>query len=219
MALRSALRARDEDGYTVAELAVVLLLFGVIGVTIATTLASMTTATTSAGSRSQALADNRGAIEVIARDLRAANPLDRLATVDEYRTKVQFSVYCSTPSAATGCGTDHLRPITYEVVDNELRRTVAGSTTVLLGPSGPATLPPARQLGAIVNPAATPPFTFFDRNGQQLAFAGAPETFRNCTKSVRIRLVVVSDAGRVDAGVDIDTEVNLRNYNKVTNCT
>ena len=211
--------ADSDAGFTLPELLMVVLLISISSGLMLTSMISLTSATTSAQTRSEALASARTAVEIIARDLRAANPIDVLSDVSQYPTTVEFSVYCSTPNAATACGSDRLRPIRYQLVDNELRRTVGTTTKVLLGPSGPSSLPRQRQRSAVVNRVDTPIFSYFDQNGDELAVSGPATNFRNCTKAVRIRVAVVSDVQRADRDVDLSTTVNLRNYNKVSNCT
>jgi type II secretory pathway component PulJ len=207
---------REDEGFTVSELAVVLLVFGIVSAVIFQALASFTSGTAAAEVNTQALAEARTAVETISRDLRAANPIE-IDTSMSYPTRVAFSVYCSSAGSGT-CSAANQRRIIYRVVNNELRRTVGSSETVLLGPSGPSSLPRNRQRGAVVNKNNEPVFTYFDQNGAEVP-ASAPENYRNCAKAVKIRIAVVSDLRRADQDVDIATTVNLRNHNKVTNCT
>lgn len=203
---------------TVPELALVTLLLGIVSVMAFAGLISVTEATATTESRNQALAEARRAVETISRDLRAANPVDALDPVTAYNQRVSFDVYCN--SGEAGC-VNNLKKIVYEYdpVDFELLRTVNGATSVLLGPTGPASVARNRQRGAVVNKATDPMFTFYGSNGQAFATSGASaptkERFRDCTRSVQIRVAVVSDISQADRNVDISTRVNLRNHNRV----
>lgn len=211
----------DRDGgFSLPEVLVVVLITGIVAIILFTTMTSITGNSASVQAKSATLADARTALEVIARDLRAANPIDPI-TVSQYPTTVQFKVYCANVGVA-GCAAGNLRQISYSVstTDYKLRRTVAGlGTTVLLGPNGPGTISLDRQRGAIINdPTTQPVFAYYKSSGTQLTSSNSSENYRDCTKTVAIRLAVVSDPNKVNRKIDLSTTVNLRNFNEVTGC-
>lgn len=220
MNLLRLLRPRAEHGFTMLELAVTMLIMSVVLAALYPSLDSFVRHTTQTEKKAQVLADTRRAVETIARDLRAANPIDALTTLSEYDNRVRFSVYCSNPGVQD-CSSSRLRQVEYRRVGYELQRIVNGGTPrVILGPTGPDGRPEAEQFGAVVN--AVPVFRFFKRDGQVLATSGptAPPSsvrFRDCAKSVEINLLVRS-ARTGETTTTLLTQVDLRNWNEVTGC-
>lgn len=223
MSRRRALRRRSvggEGGFTVVELGVVVLFMGIILAALYPSLDSYIRTTTATEVKAQVLADTRRAVETIARDLRAANPIDELASMTDYDNSVRFSVYCSTPGVGT-CSSARLRQVEYRRVGNSLERIVnGGAPLTILGPTGPSSLPAAEQFGAVVN--VEPVFRFLKEDGQVLATSGAAAPpsavqFRNCAKSVEINLLVRT-ARTGEQNATLLTQVNLRNWNEVTGC-
>jgi type II secretory pathway component PulJ len=202
------------------ELAVTVLIMSVVLGALYPSLDSFVRHTTQTEKKAQVLADTRRAVETIARDLRAANPIDALPTLTEYDNRVRFSVFCSTPGV-NDCSSARLRQVEYRRVGHQLQRIVNGGTPrVILGPSGPAGRPEAEQFGAVVNTG--PVFRFFKKTGQQLTTSGAtapPSSvqFRDCAKSVEIDLLVRS-ARTGGTTTSLLTQVDLRNWNEVTGC-
>ena len=215
---------RDERGMTIGELAVVTLLTGLVGAMIFTSLSTTVRAGTLTQDKSASLQDMRTAIEVIVRDLRAANPIDAIDSslpVSQYATKLSFSVYCATVGV-DGCSNEHLRPVTYQLVGNQLERVQGSTTKILVGPSGPAALPTSKQRGAVVNAATQPVFRYYDRHGQELPTSGSStppaSNFRDCVRYVEMFLVVVSAAGETPTTMQLKTSGTLRNFNEVDGC-
>jgi hypothetical protein len=205
------------------ELAVTMMLFGLVSVVAFHGLDSMTRASAGVSDRARAVADTRSAIELLVRDLRGANPidaLDALQPVSTYDASISFSVYCDA-SGVNGC-VSNLRKVTYAVAGNELTRTQGGVTSTLVGPE-PSGRPVAERRGAVVNSAAQPVFVYFDLAGDRLEttgpFAVASSTFRDCAQSVAVHLVVMAVPGDPRTAVDMSTRVDLRNYNEVGACT
>ena len=220
--MRNRVAPKSDDGMTVTELMIVVLLMGIVSVVLFTSLYSMSQGTEAAQTRAMALAQARQAVEVLARDLRAANPIDAVAPVSGYDNQVSFDVYCA--NAGVGdCSSVNLRKVQYryDAATFSLRRKLGtAAETIVLGPAGPKSLPLNRQRGAVVNPASSPVFAFFGADGAQFATSGgsAPtkERFRDCTKAVQIRIAVISDLKNFDRDIDLSTKVNLRNHNKVS---
>lgn len=211
----------DEAGFSLPELIMVVMLMSIIGVMLFTSMATFTRSTASTDAKTLTLSDTRTALETIARDLRAANPIDAISPTTRYDTEVGFSVFCSSPGA-NGCLSTNLRPVVYRVAGHTLERVVGGSTRPLVGPEGAPTLPGQLRRGAVVNSSTEPIFTYLDRDGVRLATSGVgapPSTsFRDCAKTVRIHLKVRSAHNNPDAIVNMITTVALRNYNEVNGC-
>lgn len=217
-------RVSDEGGVSLVELLVAMVLFGIIGSAAFAGFASISTANRKIDDRSIALVEARQALELMIRDIRAADPIDPLplgAPVSAYDSSIGFNVYCSQPNVG-GCGTNRLRALRYTFANDGLER-VAGSTTTFIGPAGPAALPRQLQRGAILNTAAQPVFTYDDARGTPLCTSGTGSspatTFQNCARRVEVHLVVRAEAGNPTSTVDLRTTVDLRNYHEVKQCT
>jgi prepilin-type N-terminal cleavage/methylation domain-containing protein len=213
---------REDGGFALVELIVAMGLMSVLAIAGYTSVDTFTRATHHAQERSEGVAEARTAMEIILRDLRAANPIDAVTPVSSYDTRVSFSVYCSNVGT-DGCGSNNLRSVTYQVTANELQRVANGRTATLLGPSGSTAVAAALRHGAIVNTADEPPFRYFDAQGQQLTTQGVsavPATkFRDCARSVEIHLTVLTVDDQPSSSVELVSKVDLRNYNEVSQCT
>lgn len=216
-------RNRTEEGFSLPELLVVTLLMGIVSLTLLTSLDVLTSTSEATNSKANVLAETRLAMENIARDMRAANPVDPISTAlptSVYNTKVTFKVYCTTGADCT----DGLRQVAYQVSGNKLTQTRGSQDRSLLEPSGPASVPVTLRKGAVLNTFSEPVFTYLDRNGNVIATsttvgAGRPPTyFRDCTKRVLIHLKVRSKTNDPNSTVDLRTAVQLRNYNEVNPC-
>lgn len=216
---------RDEAGFTLMELLTVCLIMGFVSVLLFEVLFSFTRHTHVTELQSRTVQLTRDGVEQIARDLRAANPIDALDAgepLSTYDSEVSFSIYCSNPGVGA-CTTSRLRPVTYRVVDHRLERVVAGDVVAIVGPQAYTNRPVAERPGAVINPAAHKVFRYFDGNGNEIptSGAGAPASsakFRDCARSVEITLFVRSaDVG--DKFINLKTRIDLRNWNEVTGCT
>ena len=225
---------RDEGGFTLIELLIVMALLAVVMSLAATGLFSINDATRSSEEKSFADTRLRETIEMMARDIRASNPIDvqtvpqpctsppcPQAPVSVYDRQISFEVFC-TPVGGT-CGSDNLRQIVYRVVSNRLELSEGGAAfRTVLGPSANSSLPLAARQFAIVNTALEPVFTYLRDDGAVLATGGgspAPaERFRDCTQAVRIHLRMITEPGNTRVPADLTTTVTLRNFNEVTGC-
>jgi type II secretory pathway pseudopilin PulG len=220
---RLARRPRGEGGFTLVELVAVVGITAIFGIAITQSLQSFTSTTTSTQNKTFALADIRGAVENIARDLRAANPIEAITStlpVSQYDNRISFTVWCGTVGD-NGCTSANARRVVYQLTGNTLVQTVGTRTRNLLEPDpGMPTLAAALRPGAVINTAAQPVFTYYTKSGTQLSTTGGTPatTFRNCTKTVKIHLVVMADPRRADTAINLVTHVDLRNSNEVTNC-
>ncbi len=90
--LRHLIQQRDDDeGFTLVELLVVIVLLGVVGTIVVTATISSLGAASSAEDRIRALNDLQLGVQAVGRELRAANPLVLDANGD-YETSVSASV-------------------------------------------------------------------------------------------------------------------------------
>jgi hypothetical protein len=198
---------------------------GILGVALATIFSSLDTFTrhtTATQDRSLMLTETRTAVEMITRDLRAANPIIALDPVKDYDTSVSFTVYCATVGVSN-CGSGNIRSVRYRVRQNQLEQLQGSTTKVLLGPQGSASLPVTSRQGAIVNSSSQPVFKYFKKDGTQLVTSpttsAAPASmFRDCAQYVEIHLVVVAEPGEPTSTVNLVTRADLRNFNQVTGC-
>ncbi len=214
----------DEGGYTIIELMAVVLIMGIFGTAVTTSLSAFMRTTRAADDKTTAVAAVRLAEEAVARDLRAANPIDDIAPapVRTYQNKVIFSVYCSSPGT-NGCGANRLRRVTYQLVDNRFEQAVGSNTRVVVGPDGQTAVPVAQRLGAVVSDSTEPIFTYLDRSAQAFDTTGNASSVttrrvHDCTKSVRIHLKVISEPRKTTTPYNLVTTVELRNYNEVNGC-
>ncbi len=214
---------RGEGGFTIVEVMAVVMLMGIFGIAVQTSLSAFIRTTRLADDKTSAVADVRVAEEMVARDLRAANPIDDIApaSVSEYQNKVTFSVYCSPGTAA--CGANRLRDVTYQLVGNRFEQVIGATTRVLVGPNAQTAVPVDQRLGAVVNTSTEPIFTYLDRSAQAFDVSGTNSSVttrrvHDCTKSVRIHLKVISEPRNTTTPYNLVTTVELRNYNEVSGC-
>lgn len=231
---RALRRGSGEAGLTVLELMIVTALLGVVMAVVGAGMISLTDTTRSTDDRSRADTELRNAVEMLARDIRAANPIDvqtvpqpcvtppcPVAPVSVYNTQISFEIYC-TPVGGT-CSADNLRQKVYRVVANRLEVSVGGGAfQTVLGPSLTSSLPLASRQFAIVNGPTEPVFTYLRNDGTAIPTGGAdpapPERFRDCTQAVRIHLKMITEPGNTLAPADLTTTVTLRNFNEVSAC-
>ena len=228
---------REKDaGFTVLELLIVMGLLAVVMSLVGASLISMTQTTRSTEERSFADTELRNAVEQMARDIRAANPIDVQTCTESvhvpvlvpscttevviYEKQISFEIFCTTGAT---CGTDNLRQVVYRVVSNRLEVSRGGAAfQTLLGPSEGSSLPVAMRQFAIVNSESEPVFTYLRADRTELATEGAnaapEERFRDCTRAVRIHLKMITEPGNTRAPADLTTTVALRNFNEVTGC-
>lgn len=215
---------RDESGFTVLELLIVMALFSLVMAVVGAGVVSITTATRSTDERSRANTELRNAVEALARDIRAANPIDAQTPVSVYDTQISFEIYC-TPVGGT-CNADNLRQKVYRLAANRLELSVGGGAfRTVLGPSLTSQLPITQRQYAIVNTPTQPVFTYLRDDGSAIPTGvgtpgtpASPARFRDCTQAVRIHLRMITEPGNTLAPADLTTTVTLRNFNEVSNC-
>lgn len=222
MSTPDPVRRRDEAGVTLIELMMVVFLFSLFGVAVQTSLSVFVRSSRVTEDKTSAVSSVRVAEEAIARDLRAANPIDDIDPEDvtNYQNKIRFSVYCKT--GTSNC-VNNLRQVTYQLVNNRLEQVIGSNTRVLVGPDGQAAVPVAERLGAVANLDSEPVFTYLDRNGEpfEIESTGQAVTTRrihDCTKAVQIHLKVISEPRKTTTPYNLVTTVEVRNFNEVNGC-
>ncbi|MDP8992066.1 MAG: hypothetical protein M3N31_03290 [Actinomycetota bacterium] len=217
-------RRRPEDGYTVLEVMVVTMFMAIFGMAVQTSMHAFVRTTRVADDKTTVVGSVRVAEEAIARDMRAANPIDDIypEPVSNYANKVSFSVYCSSPGVGT-CEADGLRRVTYRVAENRLEQVVGSNTRILVGPNGQSAVPVEQRLGAVVNSLSEPVFTYLDKTGTPFPIASGDDgvttrRIHDCTKSVRIHVKVISEPRNTSTPYNLVTTVELRNFNEVSGC-
>ena len=212
---------RDQGGFSLIELVVVLMILSVFMAMAVPVFASLNNSAATTTSRATTVGDVQNALEVIGRDVRAANPINQQSSIGSYDMTVSFTVYCSQAGVGS-CGANNLRSLSYQLVSNQLQQVTSTQTRAIVGPAGPSTLAAGLQRDAVINTSSQPVFTYYDKNGSVLATSGVsattPANVSNCTKAVKIHLVVVSQANSTTNPVDLQTTVNLRNFNVVNPC-
>ncbi|HUQ40452.1 MAG TPA: type II secretion system protein [Acidimicrobiales bacterium] len=215
------LRERDQRGLTMVELLITMSLMGVVMAMAGAGLINMSKAAKTNQDRSESNAAIRLALERIARDVRAANPIDVQTPVSLYDSQIKFSVFCN-PATSADCPASGLRLVTYRVLNNALEYSYNGGAFRSLLKPDAATGPLTSRQFAVVNVAAEPVFTYLKSNLAPLITQGTdaalPEKFRDCAQTIRIRLRVITENGNTRTPAELRTVVALRNFNEVSNC-
>ncbi|HVE46372.1 MAG TPA: hypothetical protein VNA57_06460 [Acidimicrobiales bacterium] len=159
------MKAREE-GFTVVELVVAVLLLSLVSFMLLNFLDSTTKLTNRASLHSRAEQDARLAMRTLSQDLRSANPITGAPCTGGFKDCISFEVQQPTRSDRT-CEKTVFR---YRVVSGNLTRTrtvTRWATTACAAPTT-STYP---LLGSVVNTSVTPTaalFTYYDRNGAVL---------------------------------------------------
>jgi len=194
--MRLIQRLRHGDGgYSLIELMVVIILLGVVGSIITTTLISGMRSTRQAQNRAYSTENVQAQLERIARDIRVADPIRAASstsiTVDNER----------------GTGPGCLRE-TWALTSGNLVRTAVTFSTWAACSVYPATAMPTSSVtqtvvSSIAN-GATPIFAYKDATGASMA---TPTTSKIAV--VHVVLVQAGQEGR--AAVTFETSVGVRN--------
>jgi prepilin-type N-terminal cleavage/methylation domain-containing protein len=184
---------REESGFSLVELLVVISIMGVVLAMIASSLISMS----NTENRGQALITNEQnanfALIALARDLRAANPLQPLSTAAAYASTVQMSLGPSSGPQTTV-------QWVFDSTAKTLSRSVVGSGA-----------PPYIWLRGVLNSPSQPLLIVFDRSNIDLIAQGtvSPVTIATCTTRVEMHIAGLSQPGPLPFNVVAD--VQLRN--------
>ena len=102
---------RNDDGFGLVEVVVTTLIVTIAVAVLFGTLTRFFASSTTVQKESEVLANTRTTLELMTRDLRAANPLAQLVNVGDYDSQVAFTVYCANVGV-DGCASNNQRPIT-----------------------------------------------------------------------------------------------------------
>jgi prepilin-type N-terminal cleavage/methylation domain-containing protein len=181
-------RLRDESGFSLVELSVVMTLLGVVGGMGGNALISTLNASDDVQQRTVAVAAVRSALDTVARDVRAANPLGSSPTASD----MGLSIYCSSGS---DCSTTNRRMVGYAVTADRLTRTIGGVSAEILD-------------GDLTSPSV---FTYLDAEGNELL---SPVS-SGCVQQVRISVGTTTRSGHRVADA---TTVTVRNAATGSSC-
>lgn len=157
---------RAEEGFTLVEMVVTVLLVSIVSFMILNFLDSTTTLTNRATLHSGAEQDARTALRTLTQDLRAANPITGAPCAGGYRDCVTFEVARASEFGRTCEKT----VFTYRVVGGTLTRTRTVTNWASTSCAAPTTST-YPLLGSVVNSSVTPAtalFTYYDRSGAVL---------------------------------------------------
>lgn len=153
----------EEDGFTLIELTVSVLLLSLVSFMLLNFLDSTTKLTNRATLHSRAEQDARLAMRTITQDLRSANPITGAPCAGGYKDCISFEVQRPSQSGRTCEKT----AFTYRVVSGVLTRTRTVTNWASTSCAAPttSTYPLVRS---VVNSSVSPAvnlFTYYDRNG------------------------------------------------------
>ncbi|CAN5342810.1 hypothetical protein BH23ACT9_BH23ACT9_19450 [soil metagenome] len=184
--------SRSDAGFTLVELLVVIVLTGVIGATMVTSVVRSLDVTNRATSRVEALTDMQRALQRMSRNIRAAEPVSpsRSALATATPTSLSFNVYDPVTR----------REITYTHTGDALTQSVRTFATHTATTPGAAVVTPV--IGDL-DQGAVPVFNYFTATGAPWT-AGDPVA---AIARVQIRLLRAT----ADDVVEISSGTFLRN--------
>lgn len=204
---------RDQRGFALMELVVVVLILGIISVMLFDYLDNTTTTTTRATSSVVKENEGRLALRELTEDVRAANKI--LTTYPTngacasggtfptgYGNCLHFEIQRSVDSTQT-CPKS---VITYGIVGTDLKKTrvdyAANCTTVT------SSVTATTMVSGVANPASTPLFKFYDATGTQITSTTSTAGYIAAT-SVKVALTLSFKSGA--SKLYLNSAVALRN--------
>ena len=197
---------RDDAGFTIAEMAVVMLIFSIVAVIAFNFLDETTRLTRRSTDSVQVEREAQLALRQVTQDLRAANPIGDKCSVGDYDTCLSFEV--KRPSdAKPDCITKYI----YRVSGTQLLQSLSDADCAT------SRTWTDRPVVKVANNLSTqPPFQYFDRLGKQISLATActnsPTTA--CVKearSIKVRVLVTFNNQPGTQTLDLSSVASLRN--------
>lgn len=183
--------ATDDGGFTLVELMVVIVLLGIVGGFLTSSVVTGLRTSRTAQERVYTLAELERTAQNMSREIRAADPVLGTPTDDTLRVTI-----------LRGGGK---RIITYDATGGQLRQTVAEYASVA---DATPTSTSTTTLIADLDPAANPVFTYSKADGSAWDPTASPADPVSRLAQVDINLVSVSAAGQP---IQVETAVFIRN--------
>lgn len=199
---------RSESGFTIAEMAVVMLIFGMVTLMIFNFLDHSTAITNRATNNVQAERDAQLALRTMTQDIRAAKPVGDKCTAGDYDTCLRFNI-----PRPTHTHPDCTTSVTYRLASNRIVQDLADDGA-RCATSRSWT---SREVVRALNTSGQPVFEYFDRVGKKISIAAACTSAANdpaCPKearTVRVRLLVDYKANPGVVSLDLSSAASLRN--------
>jgi prepilin-type N-terminal cleavage/methylation domain-containing protein len=206
-------RHRSEDGFTLVELLVVMVLFGVIGGIVTTAIVSGMNSARSTSARTHALHDIEVALQRVGRDLRVADPL-YLTGDTNYGTEIGAEVVrdgqVQIGRFAVELGDDGVQRLLHDVTTFDLQTFVEDPENAT------PVQQPTRTLVTAIDNGTEPVFRYFDQDGAEIVCTPGVdgETKQSCdgryaaASQVSIRLIRLVDG---QEPIRAETRISLRN--------
>ena len=182
--MAAAPRFRDEQGITLVELLVVMVLFGVVGGVVTSAIVSSMRTTHVTNARIQATQELEIGLQRVTRDLRAADPLV-LSETNEFADELGASILSD----------GERRTVNYRLVGD------AGEQQFVRQDTGQA-------LVALVDNGGQDVFTYLDRFGRKIDCTDDCDAEYLKTRQIEIRLV--RELGDYEP-IEVSTRVGVRN--------
>lgn len=199
--VRPRLTAGDASGFTVIELAIVMMISSVLMVTLVGILDSQSRAEQKVNALASSQEQVRLALVEIQRDLRSAEPLVALANVNDFPKQMEI-VHLSFENDVATKFRWRLDAAANELVRETLSNTGAVTATTY-------------RLQGVTNNTV---FRYFDADGDELiAGTVSAATIANCTMRVRVLIDAAPEKG--PQPLDNWSDVQLRNRVAETGCT
>lgn len=151
---------RDEDGFTIVEMAITVMLLGIVSFVLFSFLDSSMKVTTRASKDLQAEQRMTIALRQMTQEIRSASTVSQCAGAVSYKTCLVIEV---PRQVAVGVACP-LRRITYQLVGTTVRETRVTYPANACSPTT-ATFTNKPVLESVVNTAAQPLFTYYDQAG------------------------------------------------------
>lgn len=208
MTERSRRRCEAEGGFTVPELAVVMMIFGLVSIMIFNFFDHSTRITARTTNNVQAERDAQLGLRVITQDIRAANPVGDKCATGDYDTCLRFKIARPT-TAHPECSTS----VTYRLAGGHVVQDLADDSTKC----ATARSWNGRRVVRAMNTSTQPVFQYFDRVGKAISISAACTSAENdpaCPKearTVRVRLLVDYNTSPGTVTLDLSSVASLRN--------